>query len=76
MHTHIRTLYDCLHAKYPSNGLYITCSKGHKLGNGNIHKDKVLKGDKLICRACSLCTDFSDMNDLTFGKISSTMEVI
>ena len=59
----IRSLYDCLLAKYPGNGEFIYCAKGHKLGNGKILKSRV--EEKLIFKVCMLCPDFEDMDDLT-----------
>jgi len=62
----IRSLYDCLHARYPvPPDEYIRCVKGHKLGQGNIHKRQADREDKLIFKVCMLCSDFCDMNDLT-----------
>ena len=55
------SLMDCLNAKYPSSSEYIYCSKGHKLGDGRIHKRSLDK--PLICRACQGCKDFVSMND-------------
>jgi hypothetical protein len=61
----IRSLNDCLHAKYPGKGEYIYCAKGHKLGNGKVLKSRVDKGVKLIFKCCQLCTYFENMDDLT-----------
>ena len=60
-----RSLFDCLHAIYP-NGLdheYVWCSKGHKLGSGNISQRQVEREDKLICRKCQICSEFEDMRE-------------
>ncbi len=71
----IRSLYDCLHAQYPvPPNEYITCSKGHKLGQGHIHKRQVDREDKLVFKICALCKDFSDINDLTTNKNNDEME--
>lgn len=61
----VRSLYDCLQAKYPSKGEYIYCAKGHKLGQGNISKSRIDQEDKLIFKVCQLCRDFSPMDGLT-----------
>ena len=59
----VRSLYDCYHAKYPASpDEYVRCAKGHKLGNGNIHKRQVDRGDTLIFKICALCKDFDDMD--------------
>ena len=56
-----------MNARYPvPPNEYITCRKGHKLGN--IHKRQVDREDKLNYKICQLCTDFEDMNDLTSLK--------
>lgn len=55
----MRTLYDCINARYPTTQEeYIKCSKGYKLGSGNIHKRQVDRGDRLMCRICQVCLDF------------------
>ncbi len=56
----MRTLYDCLEARYPiPPNEYILCRKGHKLGDGRIHIRRVDREDKLVCRVCQICKDFS-----------------
>ena len=52
------SILDCINAKWPANGGYIYCSKGHKLGSGKIHTRQVDRGDKLLCRICQICKDF------------------
>jgi len=56
------SLYDCLNARYPIRDEYIYCSKGYKLGNGNVHIRQLDRGDKLVCTICQRCEDFIDMN--------------
>ncbi len=63
----LRSLEDCLFAKYPGSGEFIYCAAGHKLGSGKILKSRVDKGDKLIFKVCMLCPDFNDMDDLTIA---------
>ena len=59
-----RTLYDCLHARYPvPPDTFIKCDKGHKLGNGYVSKIKADRGEKLIFRVCALCVDFDNMGE-------------
>ena len=55
----MRSLLDCLNARWPIKGEYIKCSKGHKLGNGKVHIRQVDRGDKLICKICQKCTDYT-----------------
>lgn len=58
-----RTLYDCFHARYPSNGSeYIYCDKGHDLKG--VHIRKMTRGDPLVLKICQSCSDFEDMNEL------------
>ena len=59
----IRTLYDCFHARYPAEGQYITCDKGHKLGSGYVSKLQADRGDRLLFRVCQLCVDFDSMGE-------------
>ena len=59
----VRTLYDCSHAKYPSEGSYIRCDKGHKLGSGYVSKEQADRGDRLLFRVCALCVDFDSMGE-------------
>ena len=59
MPTCIRSLWDCYHAKYPGEGDYVICDKGHKLGSGYVHKRQVDREDKLVFRVCQLCVDYS-----------------
>ena len=65
------SLEDCLFAKYPGDGEYIYCAKGHKLGNGKILKSRV--DEKLIFKCCQLCKDYESMDDLTivtkYGRV-------
>ena len=60
----MRTLYDCLLAKYPDGiHTHIYCEAGHKLGSGHIRKEDVDKGKPLVCRICQTCKDFKDMRE-------------
>jgi len=56
------SLYDCLNARYPKEGEYIYCLKGHKLGNGKIHIRQM--GRKLVFKVCQECKDFNDMREV------------
>ena len=59
----MRSLYQCLEARYPVDNEYIYCGKGHKLGNRNVHVRQVIRGDKLVYKVCQECKDFNDMGE-------------
>ena len=62
----MRTLYDCLNARYPDDVThidYIWCRKGHILGRDNIHKGQADREKPLICIICQTCRDFEPMNE-------------
>ena len=57
------SLWMCANATYPSEGGYISCSKGHDLGI--ISPRMVKRGKPLVCRACNPCKDCDIMgNDI------------
>ena len=57
----VRALYDCSHARYPAEGEFIICDKGHKLGDGYVNKKRL--GGRLVFRVCQLCQDFDSMGE-------------
>ncbi len=63
----IRDLYSCYNARYPTTpASYVTCSKGHRLGQGNVRKEQVDNDARLVFKACQLCKDYEPMDsDLT-----------
>ena len=67
----IRSLYDCLNARYPVSGECLTCSKGHKLGQGKVNKGRMDDNeDGLVFKVCQTCLDFLTMNE-DCGKIDN-----
>ena len=71
----IRSLYDCLNARYPISGDYITCLKGHKLGQGKVHKERIDDNeDGLVFKVCQGCLDFLT-TDEDSGKIEEEGEI-
>ena len=57
------TLNDCFNAKI--KGEYIICSKGHKLGQGEITASR--REQPLVCRICQECLDFEPF-DIPYKK--------
>ena len=57
----VKSLYDCYQAKVLGTKIY--CSKGYKLGNGNVHTRQMDKGKPLIFKICQKCVDFNPDTD-------------
>jgi hypothetical protein len=57
-----RSLYDCMHARYPVDNTKIYCRQGHKLGDGNVEAKRLGQTpSKLTFRACQMCPDFEEI---------------
>jgi hypothetical protein len=58
-----RSLYDCFLAKV--NGERIYCAAGYKLGSsgdGDVHINRLVRGQPLVFAACQNCGEFDQMD--------------
>ncbi len=56
-----RSLYDCMEARYPSDGSrYIYCRKGYRLCRTGVHVSRFNFGWPLVYKACQDCPDFNE----------------
>jgi len=56
-----RSLYNCMEARYPSDGsLFIYCRKGYILSKHGVSILAFQRGAPLIYSACQKCPGFND----------------
>lgn len=60
----MRTLYDCMEARYPTEGTRIYCRKGHPLPQAATTTG-FQRMAKFECKVCQECDDFNDADEVT-----------